>query len=357
MIKLPGKLPGGKALRQALLILLLIGFVVVVTRQFTDFASLASIASTARWQWLVVALGLHVLYYLAYPLLYRAGFLIVGVDVPIGSLLANFFASDFVNAVAPLGGAGSAAIFIDNAVSHGQSGARTAAGILLVLILDLVTSLPFIGYGVVYLAQKGDLAPYDVVITVFFTIFIGLLIAVLALSYANVSLTRRVFGWLGAAGNRVAHLLRRRRLVRDGWASENAAQFSLASEAVAASPVKLLLATHIGLLLHVVNILGLWALFVAFDQAISPGVVVAGFGLSTVYAVVSVLKGVGVVEYIVSLVFASGGVAEPRAIAITLAFRGLTYWMPLLIGLVFVSRAPTFSGRSRAGARQEVELG
>ena len=349
--------PSSNLLRHALLILLLVGFVVLVTRQFTDFTSLVRTASRAKWQWLVVAIGLHGVYLFAYALLYGKCFSIVGVAVPTRSLLANYFASIFINAVAPLGGAGSAALFIDDAVSRRQSGARTAAGVLLTLILDLVTALPFIGYGVVYLAQKGDLALYDVVAVAAFAIFIGLLIAVLALSYANVRLTRRVFRSLGSIAVLFGRIFHRPGFERGKWAIENASQFSRAARGIASAPGKLLFASLVGLVLHVVNLAGLCALFVAFEQAIKPGVVLAGFGLSIVYFVVTILEGVGVVEYVMTLVFALGGVPRPSAIAITLAYRGLNFWIPLLIGLVFVSRAPAFHGDPGADAEREADLG
>lgn len=60
--------------RRWLLLLLLIGFVALVTSRFTDAKQLVRTLSQGQWQWVLVAIILHVVYFILYAVLYQAGF-------------------------------------------------------------------------------------------------------------------------------------------------------------------------------------------------------------------------------------------------------------------------------------------
>jgi uncharacterized membrane protein YbhN (UPF0104 family) len=114
--------------RRLLWLLLLLGFLVLVASRFTSLRQLIATLSQSRWQWLVVGVLTHVIFFYLYALLYQIGFDMVGVEGRALDLLPVYFASLFVNAVVPTGGVGGAALFVDDAARRGQSGARAAVG-------------------------------------------------------------------------------------------------------------------------------------------------------------------------------------------------------------------------------------
>ncbi len=59
-------------------------------------------------------------------------------------------------------------------------------------------------------------------------------------------------------------------------------------------------------------------------------------------------QGIGLVEGIMTLTYASLGVPTETAAIVSLSFRGLTFWLPLLLGFVLVQRIRTFGGRERS---------
>ncbi len=339
--------------RRWLLLLLLVGFVVLVTSRFADAKQLVETLSQGDWPWVLASIILHVVYFVLYALLYQIGFDAVEVESRTGELLPVLFASLFVNAVVPTGGTGGAAMFIDDAVQRGQSGARTAVGTVLVFLADLGTLIPFVIVGVIFLSLQQELHIYDTIGVIFFLLFIAFVTGALLLARWRPGQLRRVLGWLQRTANRVGGRFNRPGLLPPDWAEKNADQFGQAAIAIAAHAKQLRLTLVLGMVLHVVNLAGLYMLFLAFQQPVRLGTLVAAFGMGIVFFVISIFQGAGVVEGIMTLVFTSAGIPKTKAVVIALAYRGLSFWLPLLLGFLFLRRVRTFNPEGYAGTAGE----
>ena len=64
-------------------------------------------------------------------------------------------------------------------------------------------------------------------------------------------------------------------------------------------------------------------------------------------------QGIGVVEGVMALVFASLGVPAGSATVIALAFRGLTFWLPMAAGFLLLRQLRSL--RAETGAEAMVE--
>jgi uncharacterized protein (TIRG00374 family) len=108
-------------------------------------------------------------------------------------------------------------------------------------------------------------------------------------------------------------------------------------------PQRLLRTLAVAVAGHGLDLLSLYALFAAFRQPAPLGLVIAVYAVGILFWKVSpVPEGVGVVEGVMVLAMTSVGVPAPRAAAIALSFRGLTYWLPLLLGFLMVRRLRIF---------------
>jgi uncharacterized protein (TIRG00374 family) len=75
--------------------------------------------------------------------------------------------------------------------------------------------------------------------------------------------------------------------------------------------------------------------FLAFRQPFTAGTIIAGFSIGYLFLIVSPTpSGIGVVEGIMTLGLTSLRVPFDSAAVIVLAYRGITFWFPLLPGLV-----------------------
>jgi len=342
--------------RRWLLWLLLIGLTIVVISRFTSLKNLASTLAQARWQWVLVATAIHLTYFVLYTYMYKIGFQVVDVKSRLHTLLPIYFASTYLNAVAPTGGAAGAALFIDDANRRGQSGGRAAIGAVLVLIADLATLIPFLLFGVVYLALQDKFAFYDIIGTAIFLIFISGMSGLLVLSKTKPEWVRRFLAWVQRTVNRVGGWFKHPDLLSGEWAEHNASEFASAAGAIARSPKRLAFILGIGIVLHTLNAAGLYALFFAFQQPVRLGTLIAGFAMGIVFYVVSVVpQGLAAVEGVMALVFTSLGIPSTKAAAIILVFRGMNFWLPLLVGFVFLHRVRAPGGDEQPEPEEDAE--
>lgn len=329
----------GRTAARWLLWVVFLGAMLLVVTRFASLEQLARAFAQASIPFVVAAIALHVGYFLVYALIYREGFAVVGVRAPYGHVLPLYFASTVANAIAPVGGAAGAAVFVADARLRGQSAARAAVGMLVVLLADLATLFPFIAWGLLVLGRRGAIAGWIWLGAGAYTAFVLLLVGGILLSRRAAWREARVLGFVERRVNRLWDRIRHRPLLRPGWAEDTAEHLSAAAAAVSGAKGKVAVLTLLGLLLHAVNLGDLWALFGAFHQPVTPGPLVAGFSMGIVFFIVGIVpQGVAVVEGVMSLVFTSLGFSPARVAATVVAFRGLNFFLPILVGLFFFRR-------------------
>ncbi len=278
-------------------------------------------------------------------MLYRIGFRAAELKVATAKHAAPLMASIFLNTFAPVG----EAIFVQDAVEHGRSGARTAPGVLLVLAVDLGTSLPFIAVGMAFLKRHAALPFYDIVASALFFLVVLIFVTALWLGDVRKSWLERFLGWAQRVINWAGGLFRRPDLVSHSWVERSADQFSEASSGIARHPGILTSLLVLGLVMHAVNAAGLYALFLAFHQPVSIGTITAGFGMSIVFYVIAVTPhGVGAAEGVMSLLFASTGVPGATAVVVAIGYRIFNVWIPVVVGYFFARRMRVFKGTAPA---------
>lgn len=333
------------------MILAMLGLTALVASHFTDAAELWKTLKKANLSWIRLGVVLHVFYFVAYAVLYKIGFDAVGVKAETLKLLPLMMASIFVRAVVPSGGLSAAALFVDDAVQRRQSGARAAVGVVLVLLVDLITIVPFAVWGVVFLTGARAFKWYDALGFVLFSIYVAIMVILLAMAYRSAPLVRRLLSFIRQLVNRAGAKFHQPDLLATDWPQSTANQLSGAACALVTKPKMLALLIFWGMVLHTINLAGLWALVKAFGQAVPVGGLVAAFGMGIMFFVVGVIpEGTAIVETIMTLVFSSLGMSGKTAIAINLVFRGVNLWLPITIGIFALRRIRCFGQRRRGVA-------
>jgi phosphatidylglycerol lysyltransferase len=329
--------------RRWLFWLLLVAFLWVVVTRFTEIERLVETLAQGQWQWILAAALLQVVYYIVYAALYQTAFYTVEVESRVRDLLPVTMGSIFVNVVAPSGGASAAALFVDNAARRGQSAARATAGTLLVLVADFIAFSLVLIIGLIYLFLQHNLKAYEIFASAILLLIITALSSVLLLGLWQPDRLRRLLGWLQCTLNRLAGWFRRSAFLAEDLAEKNTAEFAQAAIAVIAYPQRLGRTLVVALGAHLVDLLSLYALFLAFHQPIKFGPLVAGFAIGILFMIVSPIPmGIGVVEAVMPVVYISLGVPGETATLVTLAFRSLSFWLPFVIGFLFLRGAKTF---------------
>ena len=331
-----------------LLWIFVVVFVWIVISRFSEVRRLVTILANGQWQWVLVAAGLQVIYHIVYTGLYVSALDTVGVKSRLLDLLPVQFASMFVNAAAPAGGASGAALFADDSARRGESASKTVIGSLLVWIADFGSFVLVLIAGMIVLLAYHQLKVYEVVGAVALLGIILFLVSAMLLGIWRPALLQRLLVWVQRTVNRLGARFGKQTILNEEWAIHNTSQLSEAAQAITAQPGRVGRTFGIALASHLVDLVTLLVLFLAFHQTVDLGVLVAGYAMGVLFWIVAITpQGIGIVEGVMVLVFHSLGVPVVHATVIALAFRGLTFWLPLLVGFVLIQRVRIFRARER----------
>jgi len=338
--------------RRWLLWVLILGFVWLVFSRFAEIEKLAETLAQGQWPWILAAALLEVTHYLVYATLYQTAFYTVEVKSRVRELIPVALGSLFVNVVAPTGGAGGAALFVDDAARRGQSAARATAGTILVMATEYGMFALVLTVGLTYLFFQHNLTLYEVISALILLVGAIGLSSVLGLGWWRPRWLHSLLNGFQNIVNRVGRRFNRPHLIAGDWAARNTIDFSRAAQSMATHPARLVQTMGVALCTHIVDLTTLYVLFLAFYQPINIGPLVAGYVVGTLFLIVSPTPmGIGVVEGLMPLVFISLGIPNNVAIVVTLAYRGLTFWLPLTLGFVLMQRLKSFSPTEQVQAR------
>jgi phosphatidylglycerol lysyltransferase len=341
--------------RRGLFVLLAIALLAVVAAQFASGQELWADLSQADWGWAAAALVLQAAFFLLYGGLYRWVFRAVGVTSRALDLVPVLLASIFAKTAVPFTAAPAAAVFIDDAAARGESGPRTAVGVVVVLVVDLLTALPFVAAGTIALILRDRLVEFALAGSGLFVAFIVAIVVGLVLAARRPGWLEALLTGCRAVVNRSLRLLGRPALLPDGWARRTTDQLAAAVRSIPGHPRDIAIASGYGLLVHLANIAGLAAVFLAFGQRLDPAALAAGFGMSIVFFMIAIVPdGIGAVEGAMALVFVQLGMTPAAAILVTVAYRVLNVWLPVAIGFWCARRLRLFGAGEGAWAPSPV---
>jgi uncharacterized protein (TIRG00374 family) len=303
--------------------------------RYAELEKLLRTLSHANWMLVLLATVLECVYHILYSGVYKSAFDVVGVKSRIRELISVHFSCIFINVLAPTGGTAGSLLFVDDASRRGESSSKAAAGVLLTSAADMSSISLLLIPGLYYLYTKGGLTNLQVVggsIFMLITLVLGGVLLAGVWWPASVS---NLIRWFGTLANRISRRILHRDVVSEEWIHKMAADLSGAAEAIGKKPKRLARTLGVALASHLTDMCCLAVLFFAFGEHITFGPLMAGYAVAMVFWIVSPTpQGVGVVEGTMALVYKSLGVPPEKAAVVVLAFRGLSFWLPVLVGFL-----------------------
>ena len=341
--------------RRIIFWILIIAFVWLLVTRFSDIRSLASTLAQGNPVWILAALASQFLYYVAFSSLWRSCLDVVEVSIPLKESIQIVVASVFVNTVAPSGGVSGAALFIDDVSKRGYSKVRASAGILLVPIVDLTAFEVTLIIGLVYLFTQNALQAYQIAGAAILTTLTLAATSIILIGLWRPDWLYRLLKRAQTLANKAAALFNRLMKRKDGtallaedWSERHAKEFVEAAAAIKTHPKRIWRTIGIGISCHLVDLVTISALFMAYKQPFNFGQLVAGYAVGILFWIVAITPmGIGVVEGVMALTWVSLGIKPGVATVVALAFRGLTFWLPLLIGFFLLQRLRSFRSTER----------
>ena len=271
--------------------------------------------------------------YFSHAFAYKAVFRCVDEEVKYLHIVPLVFSVTFANDCAPTAGTAGSVLIAAWSHKQGLDMGKSVTVVFLekigffggfaVVMLIGFAILIFTGQMVWYLALGG----LAVLLMIFMFAFI------MWLGYAHVDQERKLFAWVERVLNRALVLFKRKPM--EPWSERIAASFHEAAEIAVEKPRALVVMFARMILLHACDCLCFIFVGYAFGFTYIPFLMasyVAGFIIATF-----ILQTIGAVEVLLALILTAYGANVAQAAAIALAYRGLIFWVPFIIGAICIN--------------------
>ncbi|HET7009712.1 MAG TPA: lysylphosphatidylglycerol synthase transmembrane domain-containing protein [Anaerolineales bacterium] len=325
-------------------IVLLLTIVFVLTRM-ADIEQVVRTFQRGDARWLALAVLVHAVAVLNTGMMLQAVYRVLGMQEKIGRLTLVSLASSFFTVVTTSGAWGGLAIFIADGRKRGLPGARVAVAAALYYLYDFVSALVLVGLGLLVLFRRNRLGGGEVAAATILAVYAVVLAIWLYLGFRSPERLGSLLEWGGRQINRLLRPIVRKEYIDVSRARQVALDMGAGLSDARRSPEGMLLPIALGLSQKALMVSVLFLVFMAFRQGFSVGTLIAGFGLSYLFTVVTPTPaGIGFVEGLLTLGLNGLGVPLASAAVITLAYRGISLWLVLAYGMLamrWIGAGPT----------------
>ncbi len=322
-------------MRKFIALLVLFLAVVFIFLSFSELENIAATLEKSNWIFLSFAFLFECIWLYNVAITYSSLYRLVNLQESKGRLLLLSTAANFVNVIAPSAGIGGMAVFVDGARKRNQpTGRVTVVGVLYVLY-DYVAFMVVLALGLVVMVRRNNLTGGELIATAILLLIALGIGSLLYLGYKSAEQLGRALAWCVRGVNRILRPF----IHREYLSVETAHAFAWDM----AEGLVLLRGKRKGLIWPFLFALNNKALlicvlaftFLALGTPFSVGTLVGGFSIGYLFLIVSPTPaGVGVVESILPVALTSLRVKWAAAVLITLVYRAVTFWFPLVGGLV-----------------------
>ncbi|NOQ38866.1 MAG: flippase-like domain-containing protein [Anaerolineales bacterium] len=315
---------------------LLLGVIFLATN-FTEIEQITATLQRGDWRFILLSVLLVLLWLVNMAASYKTIFHVIGIEETLGQLLILTATATFINVIAPSGGVGGMSVFIADARQKGKTGARALVAGALFVIFDYLGFFLLLSLGLIVLFRRNILGGTEIAASVLLLLMFTGMSLLLYLGFKSEQALADALAWLARAGNRLLKPLRRRKKF-----SEEGAR-SIAHDAVGGlnelrnRPLELIYPFFLAISNKLLLLLIFFLTFKAFQVPASIGTLIAGTSLSYLFLIVSPTPyGLGVVEGVLTLALRSMYIPVSDALVITIAYRGVIFWIPFLLGAVSI---------------------
>ncbi len=305
---------------------------------YLSFGEIETILTTLQkgnvW-FVLLAIFIQCVWFLVSGLTYLSLYRVLGMDGAIYEFSLMSAAANFINVVAPSAGMGGMAVFISNATRNNQSPGKATVISVLYILLDYVAFLAVLALGLFVLARRNNLSPTEIIASFVMLAIAATLGFFLYLGSKSAQALGSALAGIARFINRIARPFIHRAYLSETRAYEFAEEMATDLKSLPERWRSLVKPLMYALLNKALMMSILAACFLSFDVPFTAGTIIGGFSISYLFLVVSPTpSGIGIVEGIMPLALSSLRVPWSQAVIVTLAYRGITFWLPLGVGAI-----------------------
>ena len=315
-------------------VVFLLGVIFVITR-LAEVKEIVDTLKRGDIRYILLALAVQAIWLLNIAASYQAIYRTLCIEEKLSSLFFMAAGANFANVVAPTAGMSGVAVFATEAKRRGYSPAlATLTGVLFVLF-DYAGFLCILAVGLIILLRRNNITSTEIIASGIFVILASAITALLFLGLRSAEALGNVLTWLANHINRGLHPFIHHPYLSEVRAMEFAHDAAQGLTEIRRNPRNLVLPLILALSSKTLLIIVLYLVFLAFKVPASVGTLIAGFSISYLFLIISPTpSGLGIVEGVLTLVLSSMYISLGAAAVITIAYRGITFWLPLLLGAI-----------------------
>lgn len=322
-------------MRKIIFIIVLFLGAALIYLSFGEIESIVETLQRGNLWYILLAVLLQLTWFGVAGLNYQSLYRMLGMKEGARKLALLYASANFVNTVAPSAGMGGMAVFISAATRDGHSAGKVTVASMMGLFLDYVAFLLVLTLGLIVLFRRNDLDPAEVGASAFIFIIATAFGFLLYLGSQSGKALGNALGWMARLVNRVLDPFIHRQYLSEERAHEFAHEMAKDLESLPKRRRKLVLPFVYSLISKALLMCILLSVFLAFGIPFSAGTIIGGFAITYLFLIVSPTpSGIGIVEGVMPLALSSLRVPWSQAVILTLAYRGITFWIPLGLGAV-----------------------
>lgn len=308
-------------------------FVWLAISRFAEAKKVFEVLSDGKWYWVGIAFICQIGFYYAYSYFTDQVFRLIGIDkLSVRKIFPILLASKFTNIALMLSTVGQVIVFVRNTKKEGFSRMKVGVGVALSMLFDLSAFALIALISIIILWLLGKLTTY---ISVAYLILIAAMGLVIFLLVELVYFKRGLTGWLLKIMSYILHLIGKKEVTAEQMTrvlEEVVTDFAQAGR-------KMWRGFYLAFPPHIINVVTLFFIFLAFTSHINPLMVISVYTVGLLFTIVSVTpQGIGFAEAAMVAAIHSFGIDLSTSAVITLAYRGLLYWLPFFVGFYFFER-------------------
>jgi uncharacterized protein (TIRG00374 family) len=229
---------------------------------------------------------------------------------------------------------GGIAVFFSEAKRRKYPPGRVTVAAILFVLFDYFGLLCVLLLGLIVLFRRNHLNWPEIIASIIFIFIALILAALLYIGMRSGETLGKVLAWTARKINGTTRLIIKREYLSETRAYEFARGAEEGLNELRHNPKRMYKPIILSLINKALLLLILLLVFIAFDAPLSIGTLIASFSIGYLFLIVSPTpSGIGFVEGALTLTMYSMYVPLLSARDITLAFRGITLYIPLIVGL------------------------
>jgi uncharacterized protein (TIRG00374 family) len=287
---------------------------------------------------LLLAVIFAALAYIIAAKMYQKIFAVMGIQRNLFEFTKLSLRATAMNVLIPTAGVAAGVVYVEDAKIHDESQLSAVAAFIVAMTCNFSSILLLLLIGTIYLSFVHRLTAFvwvPALILLGYTLIFFLLIL---LSKKRRNLVKRVSLWCKQLFSQLAKLFRKK-VSPDNGIDTFISELVIAHDKIISNKRNLAAALFYVLLSQLLYLIVLFILFISMGLHPQFWVILSGYAVGSLFVIVSPTpSGIGFAEVGMAIVFSSLKITTDAATVVSLLFRGLSFWIPLLIGFALIQK-------------------